>query len=129
MDLGALTVVLEFCGERQTAEPIVNLIQRPSGRSQGRKQGHACEESLDVKHNGLVRRETRDSPTVSGSCCARPSRPTSSAPPEFHETVFGVKNEGVLQGALEMAKRLRAKKKFTNTATFDLKCEVRAAPP
>ncbi|KZV97038.1 OTU-domain-containing protein [Exidia glandulosa HHB12029] len=50
--------------------------------------------------------------------------PTSDAPTDFHETVFDVKNEVILQGAREMAAKLKAKKKFTNTATFDLKCEI-----
>lgn len=54
--------------------------------------------------------------------------PTPAAPPDFHETVFDVKDDSVLRGARELAAKLRAKKKFTNTATFDLKCEVRARP-
>ncbi|EJD41040.1 OTU-domain-containing protein [Auricularia subglabra TFB-10046 SS5] len=50
--------------------------------------------------------------------------PTSDAPPDFHETLFDVSDAGALNGAKELAKRLREKKAFTNTATFDLKCQL-----
>ena len=46
------------------------------------------------------------------------------AVPEFHETLFGVEDGTALAGALELATKLRAQKKFTNTSTFDLRCEV-----
>lgn len=55
--------------------------------------------------------------------------PIPDAPPEFHTTLFpvgvgGGDDGGVLKAAGDLATKLRAKKKFTNTATFDLKCEV-----
>jgi len=50
------------------------------------------------------------------------------APEDFHTTVFpilGDKNtDPILQGLGKLAAKLRAKKAFTNTATFDLKCEI-----
>ncbi|GJJ12658.1 hypothetical protein Clacol_006902 [Clathrus columnatus] len=50
--------------------------------------------------------------------------PTPGAPPDFHETVFPVSNRAILDAASELASRLRSQKKYTNTATFLLKCEV-----
>ncbi|RDB21150.1 putative ubiquitin thioesterase otu1 [Hypsizygus marmoreus] len=57
--------------------------------------------------------------------------PMVDAPGEWHQTVFPVQSSGtsaeedsVLVAAKKLADILRAKKAFTNTATFDLKCEV-----
>lgn len=51
--------------------------------------------------------------------------PTRDAPPDFHTTVFPIDGMGhVSQAALKLASQLRAARKFTNTNTFDLKCEV-----
>lgn len=46
------------------------------------------------------------------------------APFDFHTTVFPVSDQSVLKGAQELATKLRAKKAYTNTSTFDLKCEI-----
>ena len=51
------------------------------------------------------------------------------APPEFHQTVFPIEGDdaqtdSVLKAASVLADRLRAKRAYTNTATFDLRCEV-----
>jgi len=50
--------------------------------------------------------------------------PTPGAPPDFHETVFPIDNRAIVIAGQELAARLRAQKKFTNTATFLLKCEI-----
>ncbi|ESK94608.1 otu-like cysteine [Moniliophthora roreri MCA 2997] len=54
--------------------------------------------------------------------------PSADAPAEWHQTVFPVKSlsddsDGILVAGKKLADRLRAKKAYTNTATFDLKCE------
>lgn len=53
--------------------------------------------------------------------------PMVDAPDEWHQTVFPVKSKGdgdsVLVAGKQLADKLRAKKAFTNTSTFDLKCE------
>lgn len=50
--------------------------------------------------------------------------PMPDAPEDFHETKFDVSDQTVLDGASKLADALRAKKAYTNTATFDLKCQV-----
>jgi hypothetical protein len=50
--------------------------------------------------------------------------PMPNAPLDFHTTVFPVSDAAILDGSLKLAGKLREKKKFTNTATFDLKCEI-----
>ena len=72
--------------------------------------------------------------------------PIKDAPPDFHQTVFpivslyrhrmpinadlclpkmsGDKSDPILLAATKLADILRQKRAFTNTATFDLKCEV-----
>ncbi|KAF8480597.1 hypothetical protein JB92DRAFT_3040838 [Gautieria morchelliformis] len=50
--------------------------------------------------------------------------PTPGAPLDFHETLFPVGNAEILTAAERLAGRLREQKKFTNTATFLLKCEI-----
>lgn len=56
--------------------------------------------------------------------------PMLDAPADFHQTVVSVVSSGdddpVLMAAKKLADKLRAKKAYTNTATFDLKCQVRA---
>ncbi|KAI0321658.1 hypothetical protein OF83DRAFT_1050894 [Amylostereum chailletii] len=54
--------------------------------------------------------------------------PEINAPPEWCASVFPV-SEGAADDALmkafqELAGKLRTKRKYTNTATFDLKCEI-----
>ncbi|KAF8201558.1 hypothetical protein BJ912DRAFT_945671 [Pholiota molesta] len=54
--------------------------------------------------------------------------PMVDAPPEWHQTLFPITSsedsDPVLVAAKKLADILRSKKAFTNTATFDLKCEV-----
>ncbi|KJA27468.1 hypothetical protein HYPSUDRAFT_35361 [Hypholoma sublateritium FD-334 SS-4] len=54
--------------------------------------------------------------------------PMADAPAEWHQTLFPITStedsDPVLVAAKKLADILRAKKAFTNTATFDLKCEV-----
>ncbi|TDL21569.1 hypothetical protein BD410DRAFT_771503 [Rickenella mellea] len=60
--------------------------------------------------------------------------PMPGAPEDFHQTVFPVASGGggrenedadsMLVAAKKLAGKLRAKRAYTNTATFDLKCEV-----
>lgn len=53
--------------------------------------------------------------------------PMPDAPLDFHQTLFPVSNQSIFQGAQKLAAQLRQKKAFTNTSTFDLKCQVRPA--
>lgn len=54
--------------------------------------------------------------------------PFPDAPPDFHQTVVPVvdkeDSDAVLVAAKKLADKLRAKRAYTNTATFDLKCQV-----
>ncbi|KAG8743884.1 ubiquitin-specific protease otu1 [Ceratobasidium sp. 414] len=51
--------------------------------------------------------------------------PTRDAPLDFHTTVFPTEgSDHISQGAAKLASQLRASRKFTNTSTFDLKCEI-----
>ena len=55
--------------------------------------------------------------------------PMLEAPADFHQTVFPIEGEdpstdSVLGAASKLADKLRAKRAYTNTATFDLRCEV-----
>ncbi|KAJ1309547.1 hypothetical protein OPQ81_006320 [Rhizoctonia solani] len=50
--------------------------------------------------------------------------PIRDAPPDFHTTVFPIdSSDNISQAASTLASQLRASRKFTNTSTFDLKCE------
>jgi ubiquitin thioesterase OTU1 len=54
--------------------------------------------------------------------------PTPDAPQEFCASVVpasATEGERVLEALQALATKLRAKRAYTNTATFDLKCEVR----
>ena len=51
------------------------------------------------------------------------------APSDFHTPVFPIvgddaRSDPILQAASELVGKLRAKRAYTNTATFDLKCEI-----
>ncbi|KAG2020033.1 hypothetical protein CC2G_005418 [Coprinopsis cinerea AmutBmut pab1-1] len=55
--------------------------------------------------------------------------PMEEAPDEWHQKLFPVKpgkddDDAIIVAAKKLADALRAKKAYTNTATFDLKCEV-----
>ena len=54
--------------------------------------------------------------------------PMLDAPDDFHQTIVPREKDGdddpVLQAAKKLADSLRAKKAYTNTATFDLRCQV-----
>lgn len=53
--------------------------------------------------------------------------PMADAPPEWHQTVFPIisadEDDPILSAAKQLATILRGKKAYTNTSTFDLKCE------
>ncbi|KAF5315576.1 hypothetical protein D9611_004851 [Ephemerocybe angulata] len=54
--------------------------------------------------------------------------PMEDAPDEWHQKVFPIKagkdeNDSILVAVKKLADALRSKKAFTNTATFDLRCE------
>ncbi|PPQ89147.1 hypothetical protein CVT25_006519 [Psilocybe cyanescens] len=54
--------------------------------------------------------------------------PMADAPDEWHQTLFPIRStdvnsDPILVAAKKLADILRSKKAFTNTATFDLKCE------
>ena len=57
--------------------------------------------------------------------------PMLDAPADFHQTIMPVVSQGdddpILAAAKKLADKLRAKKAYTNTATFDLKCQVRSS--
>lgn len=46
------------------------------------------------------------------------------APLDFHTTNFPVSDQSIMDGAAKLATQLRAKKAYTNTSTFDLRCEI-----
>lgn len=50
--------------------------------------------------------------------------PIPDAPPDFHETLFSITNAEILPAAEKLASKLRAKKAYTNTSTFELRCGV-----
>ncbi|TFK83502.1 OTU-domain-containing protein [Polyporus arcularius HHB13444] len=52
--------------------------------------------------------------------------PMLDAPDEFHQTILtkGKEDDEMLQAAKKLADALRAKRAYTNTATFELKCEI-----
>ena len=56
--------------------------------------------------------------------------PAPDAPPDFCASVVpagAAEGERVLEALRALAAKLRAKRAYTNTATFDLKCEVRVS--
>src|SRR5712671_1771449 len=101
--------------------------------------------SIDVETGRIDRYRPDSSDSRAGesssSCCAlliyagihydaTVLAPTPDAPQEFCASVVpasGAEGERVLEALGKLATKLRAKRAFTNTATFDLKCEVRAA--
>ncbi|KZP19562.1 OTU-domain-containing protein [Athelia psychrophila] len=92
--------------------------------------------SIDVE-TGRVDRFEPSSGNESGSRCiliysgihydAATLSPIKDAPADFHQTVFPImtaeKSDPMLVAGQRLADILRKKKAFTNTATFDLKCE------
>ncbi|KDQ60962.1 hypothetical protein JAAARDRAFT_124736 [Jaapia argillacea MUCL 33604] len=92
--------------------------------------------SVDVE-TGRIDHFTPPPASDSGSRCvviysgihydAASLAPFADAPTDFHQTVFPVISSGdddpILKATKELATILRSKKAFTNTATFDLKCE------
>ena len=55
--------------------------------------------------------------------------PMADAPADFHQTMFPIEGEdaqtdNVLKAASKLVDILRAKHSYTNTTTFDLRCEV-----
>ncbi|EIN07273.1 OTU-domain-containing protein [Punctularia strigosozonata HHB-11173 SS5] len=95
-------------------------------------------DSVDVE-TGRIDQFTPPPETNTGNRCiliysgihydAASLAPAPDAPGEFHQTVFPVIASGdsdpILVAAKKLADKLRAKKAYTNTSTFDLKCEVR----
>ncbi|KAJ7685374.1 hypothetical protein DFH06DRAFT_1264634 [Mycena polygramma] len=49
--------------------------------------------------------------------------PMADAPGDWHQTVFPTRSADILDAAKRLADVLRAKRAYTNTATFDVKCE------
>jgi len=92
--------------------------------------------SIDVE-TGRVDRFEPSSGNESGNRCiliysgihydAATLSPIKDAPADFHQTVFPImtadKSDPMLVAGQRLADILRKKKAFTNTATFDLKCE------
>ncbi|KAF9469199.1 hypothetical protein BDZ94DRAFT_1279149 [Collybia nuda] len=94
--------------------------------------------SIDVE-TGRIDRFSPPGDTTGGMRCvviysgihydAATLAPMAEAPSEWHQTLFPVKtsseDDAVLVAAKKLASILREKKAFTNTSTFDLKCEAR----
>lgn len=92
--------------------------------------------SVDVE-TGRIDRFEPPSGNESGNRCvlvysgihydAATLSPIKDAPPDFHQTVFPIvsreNSDPILVAGTKLANILRQKKAFTNTATFDLKCE------
>ncbi|KAJ7097745.1 hypothetical protein B0H15DRAFT_617176 [Mycena belliarum] len=49
--------------------------------------------------------------------------PAADAPGDWHQTLFPTRASGVLDAAKRLADVLRARRAYTNTTTFDIKCE------
>ncbi len=47
------------------------------------------------------------------------------APPEFQTTVFPISDPNILPAAQELVKKLKDQRYYTDTAGFDLRCQVR----
>jgi len=50
--------------------------------------------------------------------------PTHNAPLDFHQTVFPVTADMIFDAASKLATKKRLKREYTNTTTFDLRCQV-----
>jgi len=50
--------------------------------------------------------------------------PTQNAPLDFHQTVFPVEAHIIFDAAGKLAAKRREKRAYTNTSTFDLRCQV-----
>ncbi|TFK54796.1 hypothetical protein OE88DRAFT_1732097 [Heliocybe sulcata] len=93
--------------------------------------------SIDVE-TGRIDHFTPPPETESGNRCvviysgihydAASLAPTPDAPADFHQTVFPIisnsDDDPILKAGKDLASILRAKRAYTNTATFDLKCQV-----
>ena len=55
-------------------------------------------------------------------------KPALDVPDDFSTTVFNAGDPQILSALKQLAEKLRKKRMYTNTATFDLKCEVRSKP-
>lgn len=51
-------------------------------------------------------------------------KPALDVPDDFSTTVFSAGDSQILSALKQLAEKLRKKRMYTNTATFDLKCEV-----
>ena len=94
-------------------------------------------DSVDVE-TGRIDHFTPPSEIDSGSRCvlvysgihydAATIAPMVDAPADFHQTIIPRLRAGdedaVLVAAKKLADKLRAKRAYTNTATFDLRCQV-----
>ncbi|KAF7793170.1 hypothetical protein EIP86_004279 [Pleurotus ostreatoroseus] len=94
-------------------------------------------DSVDVE-TGRIDHFTPPPSTDSGNRCiliysgihydAATIAPILDAPSDFHQTLIPREADGdvdpVLVAAKKLADKLRAKKAYTNTATFDLRCQV-----
>lgn len=95
--------------------------------------------SVDVE-TGRVDKFTPPAEKDSGNRCilvysgihydAATIAPILDAPGDFHQTVVPREKDGdddpILTAARKLADKLREKRAFTNTATFDLRCQVSA---
>lgn len=100
---------------------------------------HTEIDSIDVE-TGRIDHFTPNAEGDSGNRCvliysgihydAATIAPILDAPADFHQTIMPKATENdadpVLVAAKRLADKLRAKKAYTNTATFDLRCQVRS---
>ncbi|KAG9124435.1 ubiquitin-specific protease otu1 [Ceratobasidium sp. 392] len=110
------------------------FVETPAGTLVHRQQPEKCElveiDSYDVETGrcdkfGEGKYENRCILMYSGIHYDAVSlAPTPDAPLDFHTTVFPIEgSEHISQAAAKLTSQLRASRKFTNTSTFDLKCE------
>jgi ubiquitin thioesterase OTU1 len=50
--------------------------------------------------------------------------PIPDAPPDFHTTLFPVTDDSILPGAQKLVDQLKKQHYYTDTANFDLRCQV-----
>ncbi len=97
-------------------------------------------DSIDVESGRIDHFEPTSTSNASGNRClliysgihydAATLAPMPDADPEWHQTVFPITStddsaDPITVAAKKLAAILRANRQYTNTATFDLRCEVR----
>lgn len=136
-----MMLILIWC--RRPRDEYIATILKPSS------WGGAIELSILAKHynteidsvdveTGRIDKFTPPAGADSGNRCvlvysgihydAATVAPILDAPDDFHQTILTRTSDGdddpILVAAKKLADKLRAKRAYTNTATFDLRCQV-----